>query len=223
MDRRDFFREGLKNLFRPIAKIVGDRLERIHIPPEFLEDSQPDVEIPEVRSSDPSLADRILRPPGALQEEHFSDRCERSGHCVSACPVQAIRVYQSEDELLNGTPYIDPQVQACVVCEELSCMHACPSGALSVVPRNLIQIGTAEVNYERCLRTTGDDCQICVERCPVGHEAIEIPYYGERVEVKAEACVGCGVCEMYCPTDPRSILVRPVAEPRTYRETGGGS
>jgi len=223
LDRRDFFVRGFQELFRPLAKIVGDRLERIKVPPEFLPEPEYEWETPPGSSGDPSLDDRILRPPGALQEEHFADRCDRSGQCIAACPVQAIRVYSSEDEQLNDTPHIDPQVQACVVCDDLSCMNACPSGALSVVPKNHIQMGLAGVNFERCLRSTGDDCQICVERCPIGYEAIEIPYYGERVEVKEAGCIGCGLCEMYCPTDPRSIIVRPLAEPRTFPETDGES
>ena len=28
------------------------------------------------------------------------------------------------------------------------------------------------------------------------------------IEVHEEGCVGCGVCEMYCPTEPRAIVVK---------------
>ena len=30
-----------------------------------------------------------------------------------------------------------------------------------------------------------------------------------RVEVKLPGCVDCGVCELYCPTSPRAITIRP--------------
>jgi ferredoxin-type protein NapG len=212
--RRDFVREGFRNLFRPIAKVVGDRIQRIRVPPEVFSDIEDRSGSPaptggEKVSRDPSLEGRILRPPGAIAEARFLERCDRSGKCVAACPVGAIRVLRSEDRRLDGTPHIEPRLQACIVCEDLSCMKACPSGALTVVPRNRIEIGVAEVRYDRCLRSVGDECQVCVDRCPLHRQAIEIPYFGARVEVKADGCVGCGVCEMHCPTDPRSIVVRP--------------
>ena len=55
-------------------------------------------------------------------------------------------------------------------------------------------------------RTRGEDCQICVDKCPLGVAALDIASPGGPVVVKA-ACVGCGVCEMYCPTQPKAIVV----------------
>ena len=204
--RREFFRQGFRNLFESVAKAVGDRIERMQLPPEVFRDPGRPAGSPPGR--DAALEGRTLRPPGALKEDLFVDRCARSGQCVSACPVQAIRVVGSEDGRQNGTPYIDPQIQACVVCEGLHCMRACPSGALSFVPRHLIAMGLAEVRHDTCVRSSGEECQICVDKCPLGRSAIEIPHFGGRVEVKAGGCVGCGVCEMYCPTDPKAIVVR---------------
>ncbi len=202
LPRREFFLEGLKNLFDPVKKFVVQRIERLQVPAELLSGGG--------GGGDPALGDRILRPPGALREELFLGRCERSGRCVAACPVQAIQGMETEDGRLKGTPRIDPANQACVVCDGLWCMKACPSGALSVVPRDHIRIGLAEVRHDLCVRTTGEECQVCVDKCPMGRRAIDIPYYGARVEVKADGCVGCGVCEMECPTDPRAIVVRPL-------------
>lgn len=204
--RREFFRHGLRNLFESVAKVVGDRLERFQVPEGFLKDTG--LPAPAAPPGDPALERRVLRPPGALKEDLFVERCQRSGHCVTSCPVQAIRTVQSEDGRQHGTPFIDPQIQACVVCEGLHCMRACPTGALSFVPRHLIQMGLAEVRYDVCVRSSGEDCQECVDKCPVGRSAIEIPHFGGRVEVKTGGCVGCGVCEMYCPTDPKAIVVR---------------
>ena len=201
LPRREFFREGLKNLFDPVRKFMAQRIEGIRVPHELLRSGEGDP------AGDPSP--RILRPPGALDEDHFLERCQRSGQCVTACPVHAIQVIEVEEGLRKGTPRIDPQSQACVVCDGLWCMSACPSGALSPVPREEIHMGLAEVHHDICLRTSGEECQICVDKCPIGRRAIEIPYYGARVEVKTDGCVGCGVCEMECPTDPRAIVVRP--------------
>lgn len=88
-------------------------------------------------------------------------------------------------------------------------MKVCPTGALQSVPRHLINIGVAELRRDVCLRTDGEDCRICVEKCPIGEEAILIPADGGDVEVKEDGCIGCGVCEMYCPTVPRAIVVKP--------------
>ncbi len=195
---------------RPLARFVEERIDRARLPPGMLYGSHEDNPAPAVpaRGSDPAVEGRVLRPPGALKEELFTDRCLRSGECVAACPVQAIRPFQTEDGRLSGLPFIDPAVQACVVCDGLHCMKVCPSGALSLVPRHSIAMGLAELRPDICVRTSGEECQICVDKCPIGRSAIEIPYFGARVEVKSDGCVGCGVCEQYCPTTPKAIVIR---------------
>jgi ferredoxin-type protein NapG len=122
--------------------------------------------------------------------------------------VQAIRLLESDDPRLSGTPFIDPQMQACVVCEDLACMKVCPTGALQSVPRHLIHIGVAEVRQDVCVRKHGDDCRLCVEKCPIGATAIHLAEGSGEVVVREEGCVGCGVCEMYCPTEPRAIVIK---------------
>lgn len=149
-----------------------------------------------------------LRPPGALPEPEFLDACARSGDCAAACPVQAIRVLKHGEPRGRGTPVIVAGLQACVVCQDLSCMKACPSGALRVLPVDEIRMGLALLRDEQCLRSRGDDCRLCVEKCPLGPRAIAIGADG-RVSVREPGCIGCGVCEMVCPTLPRAIVVRP--------------
>ncbi len=150
-----------------------------------------------------------LRPPGALPEKEFLERCQCSGKCVSVCPVSAIRIDNSRDPMKSGRPYIRPMEQACVLCDDLSCMKSCPSGALELVPREQISMGIAGVDALLCRRTMGDDCRLCIEKCPLGERAIILAASGQ-VEVKTSGCTGCGVCEMYCPTAPRAIVVLPL-------------
>lgn len=159
----------------------------------------------------------ILRPPGALPETRFLETCERCGNCVESCPAEAIQIYQSNNQDLSGTPYIDPNSQPCVVCTSLACMQVCPSGALRKLPVNQIQIGLAEVNHDTCLRNQGIDCTYCVDSCPIGETAIRLDSR-KRIQVIPEGCVGCGVCQYECPTSPKSVIVTLLTKGTTVHE-----
>lgn len=192
VDRRRFFREGLARLVNPVARIVQDRLP---------------ISLPVTRVT--------LRPPGALIEAEFLDTCFRCGSCADACPANAIALMQSREERLQGTPYVDPDRQACVICDDLACMKACPSGALRRVDRFEIRMGLAEVNHDLCVRSRGENCRICVERCPLGDVAIGVESAGRIAIIdpdpSGKGCTGCGVCQQYCPTKPaRAITIVPV-------------
>ena len=185
-DRRAMFRLGLKRLMEPVADYIEKRLN---------------VPLPMYRS--------VLRPPGALPEKEFLDTCYRCGNCVDVCPAKAIRTMNVQEVEQTGTPYIDADLAACVVCDELSCMRSCPSGALKLVPsREEIAMGLARVDGQVCVRSHGEDCRLCVDKCPLGTTAIDIGEVGEVV-VKISGCVGCGVCQFYCPTTPKAIVVSP--------------
>lgn len=162
---------------------------------------------------------QMLRPPGALPESEFLSTCHRCGLCADSCPATAIRLRSDGDERQRGTPYVDASLGACVVCDELACMKVCPSGALRLVDRLDIRMGLARVNEPICVRSTGEDCTICVDRCPLGATAIRI-HDGRVAVIEPDAdlpdgsgpavngCVGCGVCQFFCPTTPKAIVVR---------------
>ena len=185
-DRRAMFRLGLKRLIEPLAGYLAQRFDlarfRVRI---------------------------VLRPPGALAEADFLRTCYRCGNCVDICPARAIRKLTSDDPELSGTPYIDPDLAACVVCEELACMKTCPSGALKLVGTVAeIEMGLARWETGACLRTQGDDCTLCVDKCPLGSAALAIAA-GGGIQVHDEGCVGCGTCQFYCPALPKAIVVQP--------------
>ncbi len=185
--RRQFFRQALRSLLEAVDEVVEDRVPWT-----------------------PSEASRKrvhLRPPGAIPEAEFLETCTRSGACVEVCPVKAIQVVVSRDPSQDGTPFLLAQERACVVCDDLSCMKACPSGALELLPREQIDMGVAVIEDSLCRRNFREDCTECVDRCPLGPTALTINDYG-RLEVR-DGCVGCGVCEHYCPTSPRAIRVHP--------------
>lgn len=55
-------------------------------------------------------------------------------------------------------------------------------------------------------------CDLCVRECPIP-KAISLepmsadPADPRRTPVVHEACVGCGMCEMICPTEPAAIVI----------------
>ena len=181
------FRLGFKRILEPVAEYIEQRLPG-------------EVPVPRV----------VLRPPGALPELEFLDRCYRCGNCVDVCPAKAIQATPPGDVERVGTPFIDPNTAACVVCDDLSCMRSCPSGALQLVesPRH-IRMGIARVNHSLCVRSRGENCTLCIDRCPIGADAIELSDGGE-IAVKVDGCVGCGVCQFYCPTYPKAIEIDPL-------------
>lgn len=183
-DRRGFFRHAIARLVQPIAELA-----------ENLSTSRPDA--------------ARLRPPGAIDEATFLDTCFRCDQCAKACPADAILLLGRDAGNAAGTPVIDPDRAPCVVCDGLQCTQVCESGALVELtdPRR-IRMGVAEVYEPLCLRTHGESCTVCVERCPMGTDALRFEGDGPPI-VYSSGCVGCGVCQNVCPTTPKAIVVRP--------------
>ena len=194
--RRRFFRHALRSILDSVEELVEDRT----------------ASWPAASPSHSPVAKRQtqkiqLRPPGAKPEAEFLELCQQEHACIAACPVAAIQKLHSEDSRKDGTPIIVASERACVVCDDLSCMKACPSGALELVSKEQIQMGWAVVEVATCHRTHGEECTICIERCPLGSQAIDLDPQGQ-VSVHG-GCIGCGVCEYYCPTSPKAIRIVP--------------
>ena len=200
IDRRKFFRAGLAELLKPLDAAMMPLARVAH------EVGKLDA----IESRPPRRSQTVdrpwLRPPGALPEAEFRLRCTRCGECVSACPVSAIRIDPIAQEGA-GYPYIEVNEHPCVLCDGQPCMPACPSGALQIVPLADIDMGSANWFDQTCRRTSGEDCTICVDDCPVGTAAIEL--LDGIIHINEEGCTGCGVCQNHCPTDPRSIIIIP--------------
>ena len=185
------------------------------------------------------------RPPGAgglrrggetdwrTAERRFLEQCIRCGQCAVPCPVQegdpgprkAIRFHGADAGTQAGTPYIEPRSAPCLMCVDVPCVKACPTGALD--PRltdiNHARMGTAAiVDREECLAILGLRCEVCYNRCPVRGQAITLaksvnPRTGVHTilepVVHKDACTGCGLCEFACPREDAAIAVRPALGP----------
>jgi ferredoxin-type protein NapG len=57
-----------------------------------------------------------------------------------------------------------------------------------------------------------DICDLCVIYCPLGEDAIVLDKLdgGKFLPKVLDGCVGCGVCQMVCPTTPAAIIVEPI-------------
>ena len=183
--RRVFFREAVARAVRPLANYIEQRMD-----------------LPARRV--------VLRPPGAIEEPQFIDTCYRCGACREECPADAIFPLGKGEGDAAGTPAIHADRAACVICDGLKCTEGCPSGALQPVrDYREIRMGVAEVYEPNCVRTRGEACTLCVDRCPLGRTAIGFGSDGPPT-VLTPGCVGCGVCQLYCPTSPKAIVVRPI-------------
>ncbi len=180
-DRRGFFREAFTRLVREVATRTEQRV----------------------------APRRYFRPPGAADEIAFLASCTRCGDCLPVCPVHAIIKAPPGAGLAAGTPIIDPAIQACVVCTDMPCAHACATGAL-VPPAggwDEIHMGVLELDPERCITFQGVSCGVCARACPVGERALAMDAGGHPV-LRPEGCVGCGVCVTACVTSPSSLTLR---------------
>jgi MauM/NapG family ferredoxin protein len=154
---------------------------------------------------------RYHRPPGALPEVGFLAACTRCGECLPVCPAKAIIRVPTEGGLAAGTPAIEPAVQPCIVCTDMPCVAACPTGALAPPAHGWrgLKLGRLELVPERCVTFSGTACGVCAEACPIGPDALTMDAGGKPV-LKAEGCVGCGLCVRSCITAPSSLVLHPL-------------
>ena len=183
--RRDFFKDSVVSVAKAAQEFVRHKdAPREHAPP-------------------PARTD-WLRPPGAVADLLFLERCTRCSDCAKACPHGAI-VFDKRD----GSPVIFPDLVACQLCEDLPCIAACETEALAAVSdRREVRMGLALVSERSC--TAGQGCHACVSRCPT--VALSMNFEDMRLVVASESCVGCGICEQICKTvnDRLAIKVTPV-------------
>ncbi|MDZ7767539.1 MAG: 4Fe-4S dicluster domain-containing protein [Melioribacteraceae bacterium] len=150
---------------------------------------------------------QILRPPGAVPEKEFLNKCIQCNKCLQICPYDSIVVAGMEHGTSYGTPIIIARDVPCYLC--MLCPPICPTGALDndLVEKEEVRMGIAVINEETCLPFTGIICRACFENCPIFRKAIilEDEMYPKIVE---EHCIGCGICEDVCPVEGSAVIVK---------------
>lgn len=184
---------------------------------------------------------RLIRPPGALDEQHFLERCIRCGECMKVCPNNALHpTFMEAGFEALWSPVLVPRVgycePNCVLCGQV-----CPTGAIWKITEaeklgkpappasgTPIKIGTAFYDQGRCLPwAMATDCIVCEEWCPTSPKAIFLVSADvvdaegrtktvRRPAVDAKRCIGCGACEFACPVKDRpAVYVTSVGETRS--------
>lgn len=142
---------------------------------------------------------RPVRPPWALAEDAFVERCNRCGDCVPACPTGILKKGRS------GFPQVDFSRGECTFCGK--CVAVCKPAALarsddSVAWEIRAQIGEACFTFQRVV------CRSCGERCEQGAIRFRPALGGvSRPELNSERCNGCGACVSVCPAAAISMRV----------------
>lgn len=129
----------------------------------------------------------LVRPPGALSEGEFLDRCIKCGQCMRICPTNVLQPGGLQHGLESlWTPVLNNRIGASG-CQYncIACGNICPTGAIRPITldekqgkgpfsgKGPIRIGTAFVDRGRCLPWAMDKpCIVCQENCPVSPKAI---------------------------------------------------
>ena len=139
-----------------------------------------------------------IRPPWALPEDAFIDRCTRCNDCLKACPQKILVVGD------GGYPTVDFSHAECTFCGD--CVTACR-------PRALVRLDDAApwqrkaVINDACLARRSVECRICGDFCDARAIRFLLRLGGSPLpEIDSALCTGCGACVAPCPS--RAIAIR---------------
>ena len=232
---------GLQFKFFPTQKSKGANLQRRKV----LTGLAAGAALVPVMRATPGFAaernERLLRPPGSVDEEFFLSRCIRCGECMKVCPNNALHPALNQAGIEGlWTPILVPRLGYCETSCVL-CSQVCPTGAIWEISAKdkgwavdlntgskPVRLGTAFYDRGRCLPwAMATDCIVCEEWCPTSPKAIYLrpaevidaagnPKLVKQPYLDPSDCVGCGACEHACPVQDRpAVYVTNVGESRS--------
>ncbi|MCB1758500.1 MAG: ferredoxin-type protein NapF [Gammaproteobacteria bacterium] len=144
-----------------------------------------------------------IRPPWALSEELFIERCTRCSECVKACPYHLIK------EGRGKFPIVDFSIAGCDFCRD--CVNACEPGALNSDPDLESTPWTLKAEIlSNCLSLNSIVCRACGDTCEERAITFKLELGGvARPNLDRQACTGCGECYAVCPI--KSVTIKPEA------------
>ena len=177
-------------------------------------------------------AGQAVRPPGALPEAEFLDRCVRCQQCVKICSSTGACL---QPALLESgwegiwSPIVNARHGYCEYECNL-CGKVCPTGAIHPVDlevKKQLRMGTAHFDKSRCIPWyRAEDCLVCEEHCPLPDKAIKFDIREARTPdglarivkfpyVNETLCIGCGICVAKCPVEgPGALFLTNALEQR---------
>lgn len=192
-------------------------------------------------NTDENFSAKLIRPPGAVEEQDFLRKCIKCDQCLNVCPTNVLQPATFEEAGVEGlwTPVMNFNIGHCQLKCTL-CSEVCPTGAIRkiTVEEKLgkgrfaeagpVVLGTAFFDRGRCLPHAMEiPCVVCEEVCPVSPKAIQTRdeevknVFGEIVVLNKpfmvpDLCIGCGICQNECPVaGSRAVYVTPVGESRS--------
>jgi len=167
-------------------------------------------------AKDKKRAGSAIRPPGAIREDEFLDRCIRCQECVRICSstggcLQPAMLESGWEGILS--PIAVASIGYCEYNCNL-CGQVCPTGAIQNIAmetKQKLRMGMAYFDKSRCIPWyTQQDCLVCEEHCPLPDKAIKFDIREARTPsgsfrvvkfpyVDETLCTGCCICENKCP------------------------
>jgi len=167
--------------------------------------------VPLARKRKPLRSHPII-PAGADNIRQFRRRCTSCQLCVTVCKNQVLRPSNKLASFLQ--PHMSFERGFCRP-ECVSCSEVCPNGAIHPITReekSATQIGYAVWNPELCVVLKDNvTCDLCSVRCPTAAITLidrdpDNPRLPKIPMIDNNRCIGCGACELFCPSRPYSAI-----------------